>query len=110
MGTLDGLRTMRFAYLIGADGIRSDVRDLVGVRWVGYTHWARFLITDIRGALDLPHERHFHYDPPANPGSQLVMHAQPDGVWRIDWQLSPEVSIAEEKANGRPLTAEYARL
>lgn len=93
-------RHLRFAYLVACDGVRSDLRDLVGVEWTGYTHADRFLITDIRAKLPLAAERHFHYDPPFNPGRQLVMHAQPDDMWRIDWQLPSDVDIDEEERTG----------
>ena len=98
--TSGGRRELRFRYLVASDGIRSALRDLVGVRWTGYTHGDRFLITDIRAALPVAHERHFHYDPPFNPGRQLVMHAQPNDMWRIDWQLPPDADIAEERRTG----------
>jgi 3-(3-hydroxy-phenyl)propionate hydroxylase len=98
--TPGGDRELRFAYLVACDGIRSTVRDLVGVEWTGYTHGDRFLIMDIRAALPHAHERHFHYDPPFNPGRQLVMHAQPDDMWRIDWQLPPDADIEEERRTG----------
>jgi 3-(3-hydroxy-phenyl)propionate hydroxylase len=100
VGGPDGVREMRFRYVVGCDGIRSEVRDLVGAAWLGYTHGDRFLITDIRAPLELARERHFHYDPPFNPGRQLVMHAQPDDLWRIDWQLAADADIAEERRTG----------
>jgi 3-(3-hydroxy-phenyl)propionate hydroxylase len=93
-------RHLRFEYLVACDGVRSDLRDLVGVEWTGYTHADRFLITDIRAKLPLAAERHFHYDPPFNPGRQLVMHAQPDDMWRIDWQLPLDANIDEEERTG----------
>ena len=93
-------RHLRFEYLVACDGIRSDLRDLVGVEWTGYTHADRFLITDVRAKLPLAAERHFHYDPPFNPGRQLVMHAQPDDMWRIDWQLPADADIDEEERTG----------
>ena len=96
----DGPRELRFRYLVACDGVRSSLRDLVGVRWTGYTHGDRFLITDIRAPLPVARERHFHYDPPFNPGRQLVMHAQPDDMWRIDFQLGPDADIAEERRTG----------
>lgn len=98
--TPDGDRTLRFSHLVACDGVRSTLRELVGVEWTGYTHRDRFLITDVRAALTLAKERHFHYDPPFNPGRQLVMHPQPDDVWRIDWQLPPDADIEAERGNG----------
>ncbi|MFI1568164.1 FAD-dependent monooxygenase [Streptomyces sp. NPDC020490] len=99
--TADGERTLRFGHLVAADGVRSTLRELVGVAWTGYTHKDRFLITDIRAELPLAKERHFHYDPSFNPGRQLVMHPQPDDIWRIDWQLPPDTDIDAERADGR---------
>jgi 2-polyprenyl-6-methoxyphenol hydroxylase-like FAD-dependent oxidoreductase len=99
--TADSEREFRFSYLIGCDGVRSGLRENLGVAWTGYTHGDRFLITDIRAKLPLEQERHFHYDPSFNPGRQLVMHPQPDDVWRIDWQLPPDADIDAERADGR---------
>ncbi|TCO56086.1 FAD-dependent monooxygenase [Actinocrispum wychmicini] len=99
--TADGEVDRRFSYLVGCDGVRSGLRDELGVAWTGYTHGDRFLITDIRAKLPLARERHFHYDPVFNPGRQLVMHPQPDDIWRIDWQLPPDADIAAERADGR---------
>lgn len=95
--TPDGTQEMRFRYLVACDGIHSEVRRLLGVEWIGYRHGDRFLITDIRADLPFAHERHFHFDPPFNPGRQLVIHAQPDNVWRIDWQLAPDTDVEAER-------------
>lgn len=96
-----GPSEFRFAYALAADGIHSAMRGLFDVPWTGYRHGDRFLIADIRAELPLAHERHFHYDPPFNPGRQLVMHAQPDHLWRIDWQLAPGDDIDDEQRTGR---------
>ncbi len=95
-----GGERFRFRYLVACDGVRSTLRDLTGVAWTGRSYPDRFLITDIRAELPLAAERHFHYDPPFNPGRQLVMHAQPDSVWRIDWQLPPDTDIEAERQSG----------
>ncbi|WP_220499861.1 MULTISPECIES: FAD-dependent monooxygenase [unclassified Microbispora] len=96
-----GERELAFSYLVACDGVRSRLRELMGVRWTGYTHRDRFLITDIKAKLPLAQERHFHYDPHFNPGRQLVMHPQPHDIWRIDWQLPPDADIDAERADGR---------
>ncbi|MGH3244276.1 MAG: FAD-dependent monooxygenase [Spirillospora sp.] len=93
-------QSFRFRYLIACDGVRSELREMVGARWTGYSHGDRFLITDIRARLPLVKERHFHYDPSSNRGRQLVMHPQPDDIWRIDWQLPPEADIDRERESG----------
>ncbi|MET9699661.1 FAD-dependent monooxygenase [Streptomyces sp. NPDC006529] len=96
-----GPRTATCRYLVACDGVRSPLRALTGVAWTGYSHQDRFLITDLKVKLPLAKERHFHYDPPFNPGRQLVMHPQPNDVWRIDWQLAPDTDIEAERADGR---------
>lgn len=101
VSTADGERELRFGYLVAADGVRSTLRELMNVEWTGYTHQDRFLITDIKAKLPLAKERHFHYDPSFNPGRQLVMHPQPNDIWRIDWQLPPDADIDAERADGR---------
>jgi 2-polyprenyl-6-methoxyphenol hydroxylase-like FAD-dependent oxidoreductase len=98
--TPDGDREYRFRYLVACDGVRSELRGILGVEWTGYSHKDRFLITDIRAELPLAKERHFHYDPSFNPGRQLVIHPQPANVWRIDWQLPPDADIEAERRSG----------
>ena len=100
VSTPQGRVEHRFRYLIGCDGVRSEVRRLTGVAWTGYSHRDRFLITDIKAELPFAKDRHFHYDPPFNPGRQLVIHPQPDNVWRIDWQLPPDADIDAERRSG----------
>jgi len=98
--TAGNTEKMYFRYLIGCDGIRSKMREMIGVEWTGYTHKDRFLITDIYTKLAISKERHFHFDPPFNPGRQLVMHPQPNDMWRIDWQLPPDADIEKERKTG----------
>jgi 3-(3-hydroxy-phenyl)propionate hydroxylase len=98
--TPDGHREFRFHYLVACDGVHSQLRDLLGVTWTGYSHQDRFLITDLRAELPFAKERHFHYDPSFNPGRQMVIHPQPDNVWRIDWQLPPDADIESERRTG----------
>jgi 3-(3-hydroxy-phenyl)propionate hydroxylase len=91
----------RSRFLVGTDGAHSAVRHAVGIAFTGYTFDDRFLIADIRAELPFSHERHFHFDPPANPGRQVLIHPQPDGVWRIDWQVPPETDADAERASGQ---------
>ena len=100
VGTPSGSRLLRFAYVVACDGLHSAVRELVGLEWTGYSHRERFLIADVRAPLGLARERMFHYDPPVNPGRQVVMHAQPDDVWRIDWQVPSDTDVDSERRSG----------
>jgi 2-polyprenyl-6-methoxyphenol hydroxylase-like FAD-dependent oxidoreductase len=88
------------AYAVGADGTRSAVRGLLGVGFPGHSFADRFLIADVRADLPFPRERRFLFDPPFNPGRTVLVHPQPDSVWRIDWQVPPEVEVEAERASG----------
>ncbi|MDQ2673762.1 MAG: FAD-dependent monooxygenase [Chloroflexota bacterium] len=99
--TPDGVVEHRAEYLVGTDGAHSSVRHAADIGFSGYTFDDRFLIADVRADLPFTNERHFHFDPPWNPGRQVLIHPQPDGVWRIDWQVSPDTDADEELASGR---------
>ena len=83
----DGVRTIRADYLVACDGGRSTVREQLGLQFEGMQYEGRYVIVDIRQASARPVERLAWFDPPSNPGSTLLMHRQPDDVWRIDYQL-----------------------
>jgi 2-polyprenyl-6-methoxyphenol hydroxylase-like FAD-dependent oxidoreductase len=99
--TAVGRRQHRFAYLVGCDGAHSAVRHALGIGFPGHTFDDRFLIADVRVRLPFTRERHFHLDPPWNPGRQVLLHPQPDGIWRIDWQVPPETDADAERSSGR---------
>jgi len=97
----DGPEEIRGSYLVGADGSRSRVREFAGIDFPGHAHEDKFLIVDIRADLPFPNERRFYFDHPKNPGRQVLIHPQPDRVWRIDWQVPPSVELEEEERTGR---------
>ena len=96
----DGRDTLVADWLIAADGARSVVRSSLGLSMKGTSYEGRYLISDIEveGAT-WPVERHVWFDAPANPGSTVILHVQPDGVWRIDMQLhddeDPEFALLD---------------
>ena len=45
-------------------------------------------------------ERRFYFDPPWNPGRQVLIHPCPNSTFRIDWQVPPEYDLASEEASG----------
>jgi 2-polyprenyl-6-methoxyphenol hydroxylase-like FAD-dependent oxidoreductase len=100
---LEGGGEVSADYVIAADGAHSAVRKLLGVDFPGKSFNDRFLIADVRA--DLPgfprDERRFFFDPPSNPGRQILIHPQPDGEWRIDWQVAPETDVEAERASGK---------
>ncbi len=89
------------AYAVGTDGAHSAVRHAIGLGFAGHTFEDRFLITDVRARLPFPAERRFFFDPPWNPGRQVLIHPQPDDVWRIDWQVPPQTDADAEREPGR---------
>ncbi len=98
--TAEGERRYRVDYLVGTDGAHSSVRHLLGMGFPGHSHDDLFLICDIRADLPFPRERRFFFDPPWNPGRQVLVHPQPDGVWRIDWQVPPGTDPDVERRGG----------
>ncbi len=96
-----GLVTHRSDFLVATDGAHSSVRHAAGIGFDGYTFADRFLIADVRAELPFTNQRHFHFDPPWNRGRQVLLHPQPDGIWRIDWQVPPETDADAERDSGR---------
>jgi 3-(3-hydroxy-phenyl)propionate hydroxylase len=46
---------------------------------------------------EFPTERWFWFDPPFHPNQSVLLHRQPDHVWRIDFQLGWDADPEEEK-------------
>ncbi|CRK50816.1 FAD binding domain protein [Rhodococcus sp. RD6.2] len=85
--TVDGKRHLRARWVVAADGGRSRMRELAGIRMQGNNYDGRYVIADIHWESELPAERTVWFDPPSNPGSTIIMHKQPRNIWRIDYQL-----------------------
>src|SRR5215471_14409955 len=91
---------VRGSHLVGADGARSTVRDLLGIGFPGRSFDDQFLICDIRADLPFPNERRFFFDPTWNPGRQVLVQQCPDRVWRIDWHEESKFDMEVELASG----------
>jgi 3-(3-hydroxy-phenyl)propionate hydroxylase len=54
---------------------------------------------------DFPTERRAFFEPRGNPGGTVLIHKQPDDIWRVDYQLregeSEEEAIREENIRAR---------
>jgi len=74
-------------YLLAADGARSVVRQALGLKLAGAAHEGRYVIVDVKMRSDYPTERRAFFDCPGNPGATVLVHRQPDDIWRIDYQL-----------------------
>jgi 3-(3-hydroxy-phenyl)propionate hydroxylase len=101
--TPDGPYRLQAEWLIAADGARSTVRELIGLKFRGLTFEDKFLIADIRMAADFATVRRFWFDPPFHSGQSALMHRQPDNVWRVDLQLGPDADVEEEQKPERVL-------
>jgi len=94
--TPQGPYTLDADYVIAADGARSAMRELMGLKLSGTSYSGRYLIADIKMKSDHPIERRAWFDPPSNPGSTVLMHKQPDDIWRVDYQLREDDDADEE--------------
>ena len=74
-------------WVVAADGGRSPLRSLLGLKLEGASYEGLFVIADIRVDLPLPTERLAFFDPDWNPGNTVLMHREPHGIWRVDYQL-----------------------
>jgi 3-(3-hydroxy-phenyl)propionate hydroxylase len=110
--TPDGPYTLHAQWLAACDGARSRLRQLMGLESSGRVFQDRFLIADVHidGELFEPqaadagsssstttHERWFWFDPPFHPGQSVLLHRQPQGVWRVDFQLGWQADPEAEK-------------
>ncbi|MFM0646042.1 FAD-dependent oxidoreductase [Paraburkholderia bryophila] len=99
--TPNGPYPLRGRYVVAADGSRSPMRTLMGLDSKGVTFKDRFLIADVKMEADFPTERWFWFDPPFHPNQSVLLHRQPDNVWRIDFQLGWDADPVLEKTPER---------
>lgn len=82
-----GAYTLKARYLLAADGARSAIRTMLGLRLHGQNYEGNYVIADVRMDHDFPTERRAFFEAPGNPGGTVLIHKQPDNIWRIDYQL-----------------------
>jgi 3-(3-hydroxy-phenyl)propionate hydroxylase len=87
--------TLEASYVLAADGARSAIRSRLGLRLKGENHEGRYVIADIRMNHDFPTERRAFFETAGSPGGTVLIHKQPDNIWRIDYQLKPGESEEE---------------
>lgn len=97
--TPEGAYRIDAQWVAACDGSRSPLRQMMGLESKGRTFQDRFLIADVKMAssADFPTERWFWFDPPFHPNQSVLLHSQPDNVWRIDFQLGWNADPEEEK-------------
>jgi 3-(3-hydroxy-phenyl)propionate hydroxylase len=85
--TDDGHYKLEADWLVACDGARSSIRTMMGLSFDGRVFEDNFLIADVRMNAQFPTERWFWFEPHFKSGDSALLHKQPDGVWRIDFQL-----------------------
>ncbi|MBU2943442.1 FAD-dependent oxidoreductase [Shimia thalassica] len=98
ISTPDGPYTMEADWLVGCDGASSPLREMLGYDFTGKVFQDSFLIADIKmkGDVDFPTERWFWFEPSHGEGASMLLHRQPDDVWRVDFQIGWDVDRKEE--------------
>jgi 3-(3-hydroxy-phenyl)propionate hydroxylase len=103
--TATGDYTLNAAWVVAADGGRSFLRETLGLKLQGTSYEGRYVIVDILLDSARPTERLAFFDPACNPGSTVLVHKQPNNVWRIDYQLregeDPDEAIRPENVMPR---------
>ena len=92
-------------WLVAADGGRSEIRSAMNLKLEGASFESIFVIADIRIDLPFPTERLAFFDPDWNRGNTILMHKEPHGIWRVDYQLplgeTPEDALRPESLQER---------
>ena len=95
--TPEGSYPIDAGWVLACDGSRSTMRQLMGLESKGRIFQDRFLIADVKMTADFPTERWFWFDPPFHPNQSVLLHREPDNVWRIDFQLGWDADPEQEK-------------
>lgn len=101
VATPAGEYRLHASWLLACDGAGSTVRRSMGLEFQGQVFRDRFLIADITMQMDFPAERRFWFDPPFHPGQSVLLHKQPDGLWRVDFQLGWDADPEVEREPAR---------
>jgi 3-(3-hydroxy-phenyl)propionate hydroxylase len=103
--TLAGEYALPADWVVAADGGRSPLRTMLDLKLEGASYEGFFVIADIRVDLPLPTERLAFFDPDWNPGNTVLMHREPHGIWRVDYQLpageTPEQALQPDSLKAR---------
>ncbi|PRD65677.1 FAD-dependent monooxygenase [Malikia granosa] len=103
--TPEGEYRLESDWVVAADGGRSPIRTAMDLQMEGASYEGFFVIADIKIDLPLPTERLAYFDPEWNPGNTILMHREPNGIWRVDYQLpegeTPEQALRPESLKQR---------
>ena len=88
------------AWVLACDGARSPIRTMRKRRLKGENFEGRYVIADIQMEHDYPTIRRALFDPACRPDATVLIHKEPDNIWRIDYQLedsdSTDAALREE--------------
>ncbi|WLI90741.1 FAD-dependent oxidoreductase [Massilia sp. R2A-15] len=93
LSTPEGDYALQADWMVACDGGRSTIREEMGLQLQGASYEGRYVIVDIAMESARPTERLAYFDPPSNPGSTVLVHKQPDNIWRIDYQVRDDESV-----------------
>ena len=103
--TPEGPYMLESDWVVAADGGRSGLRSAMNLQMEGTSYEGFFVIADIQIDLPFPTERLAFFDPEWNPGNTILMHREPHGIWRVDYQLppgeTPEEALRPESLKAR---------
>ena len=90
-----GNYTFEAPWILACDGAHSPIRRLRGHRLKGENFEGRYVIADIQMQHDYPTIRRALFDPACRPGGTVLIHKQPDDIWRIDYSLEDDESMED---------------
>lgn len=103
--TPEGDYSLQGKYLLAADGGKSPIRKMLDLHMNGTNLPGNYVIADIRMGHDFPTERRSFFESEANPDATILIHREPDNIWRIDWQIlddqDPDEAIEESNIRAR---------
>jgi 3-(3-hydroxy-phenyl)propionate hydroxylase len=99
-------------WLLACDGGQSFVRKSLGLKLEGQAFTGKFVIVDIALDSPFPTERRAWFDCASNPGSTMLMHKQPDNIWRIDYQIPDDADLDEaiKEQSVRPVVQRHLQM
>ncbi|MEV5326017.1 FAD-dependent oxidoreductase [Nonomuraea sp. NPDC052634] len=108
--TLDDGTVLRAAYLVGADGMHSLVREQAGIGFTGGTYEESFVLADVRLHGGVPKGEVILY---FSPDGLVVVAPLPDGMYRIvatvdEAPREPDVAFVQRLLDTRGPEAEPA--
>jgi 3-(3-hydroxy-phenyl)propionate hydroxylase len=91
--TPDGNYLIRAQWVLDGSGIRSPIRDALGLKTNPANGIDRWCISDVRFRHQAPIERWTWIEAPFNENRAVWQHLMADNVWRLDYQMDPNADL-----------------